>query len=82
MSKRASVLVALALVFAIGPAATGAGGPPQSVQTNGAFEASYAAQHVTNVSATTQRTSCYRPEVFYDGQLPAAAGYRNGGSPA
>src|SRR5216117_742492 len=76
MRKCAGALAALALVFAIGPAATGAGGPTQS---DAAFEASYAG-HVTNVSATTQATSCYRPELYYDGQLPANAGYPGGGS--
>jgi len=80
MRKCASVLVGLALVFVLGPAATGAGGPPQGTQTDAAFEASYSNAHVSSVSATTQRTSCYRPEVFYDGQLPANAGYPGGGS--
>jgi hypothetical protein len=82
MRKCASALAALALVFAVGPAATGAGGPPQGTQTNAAFEASYGNLHVSNVSATTQRTSCYRPEVNYDGILPPEAGYPGGGSSA
>ena len=65
MSKYVGALVALA--FVVGLAATGAGGAAQG-QSNDAFAASYASQHVTSVAATTQRTSCYRPEVFYDGR--------------
>src|SRR6516225_3109011 len=36
---------------------------PQGSQSNSAYAASFAANHVTNVFATTQKTSCYRPEV-------------------
>src|SRR5947207_1929813 len=79
MSKYVGALVALA--FVVGLAATGAGGAAQG-QSNDAFAASYASQHVTSVAATTQRTSCYRPELSYDGRLPDEAGYRNGGSSA
>src|SRR5947207_2769547 len=80
---RASVgaLAALAVLFVLGPAATGASGPPQGTQTNGAFAASYAAGNVASTSVTTQKTSCYRPQVFYDGALPPEAGnhkYNNG----
>ena len=79
MSKYVGALVALAVV--VGLAATGAGGAAQG-QSNDAFAASYANLHVRSVSATTLRTSCYRPEVYYDGRLPDDAGYRNGGSSA
>jgi len=34
----------------------------------------------SSVSVTSQEASCYRPEVFYDGALPADAGYPGGGS--
>src|SRR3954465_910047 len=79
---RASVgaLAALAVLFVLGPAATGASGPPEGAQTNGAFAASYAAGNVASTSVTTQKTSCYRPQVFYDGALPPEAGYPGGGS--
>jgi hypothetical protein len=80
MRAHVSALAALAGLLVLGPAATGAAGPPQGTQTNAAFAGSYAAANVASVSATTQRTSCYRPEVSYAGTLPAAAGYPGGGS--
>jgi hypothetical protein len=75
-------LPALLLLVVGSAAATGAGGPqpPQGYQSDAAFAASYATGGVTNVSATTQKTSCYTPEVFYDGKLPDTAGYPGGGS--
>src|SRR5947209_8495476 len=45
------------------PAAAAA--PPQGIQTDAAFAASYAQRAVTSVAATTQRISCYTPEVYY-----------------
>jgi hypothetical protein len=56
-----------------------AAAPPQGVQPNSAFATSNQAAGVTNVSATTQRRSCYRPEVLYLGALPASSGYPGGG---
>ena len=53
--------------------------PPQGTQTDAAFAASYAAKGVTNVSATTQRVSCYAPEVVYLDSLTPADGYLDGG---
>jgi hypothetical protein len=53
--------------------------PPQGIQPNSTFAASYAAAGVTNVSATTQRRSCYRPEVLYLDALAALQGYPGGG---
>ena len=38
---------------------------PQGTQTDAAFAASYAARGVVNVSATTQRVSCYAPELTF-----------------
>lgn len=78
-------VVFVGVVFALaGAMAHSAGGalpaPPQGYQADAAFAAGYAAAGVTNVSATTQRTSCYRPEVAYFGQLPAEEGYPGGGS--
>src|SRR5438105_12572158 len=37
--------------------------PPQGVQSNDGFAASYAAAGVSSVAATEQRVSCYAPEV-------------------
>jgi hypothetical protein len=80
MRAYVGALAALAVVIVFGPAATGAGGPPQGTQTDAAFAGSYAARQVASVSATTQKTSCYRPEVYYGGFLPPEAGYPGGGS--
>ena len=46
---------------------------PQGTQTDAAFAASYAARGVVNVSATTQRVSCYAPELAYLDELDAGA---------
>ncbi len=49
--------------------------PPQGPQTDTAFADSFKSNHVTNVFATTQKTSCYTPEVPYAGNLGPANGY-------
>jgi len=54
--------------------------PPQGFQSDAAFAASYAQRGVTAVPATTQRVSCYAPEVFYQGALTPSQGYPDGGS--
>ena len=54
--------------------------PPQGFQSDAEFAASYAQRSVTSVPATTERISCYAPEVSYDGSLPPAQGYPDGGS--
>src|SRR2546430_2144271 len=46
-------------------ASSGAAPVPQGAQSNDAYPASFAANGVTNISATTQKTSCYTPEVPY-----------------
>jgi hypothetical protein len=51
-----------AKVAAAGP---GVGNIPQGTQANSAYANSFKANKVTNVFATTQRTSCYTPEVPY-----------------
>jgi hypothetical protein len=76
-------LLASALVL-VAPAAGGQGGPvfappPQGTQTDAAFAASYGLNAVSNVSATTQKVSCYAPEVTYFDALTPADGYRDGG---
>src|SRR5438876_966729 len=43
--------------------------PPQGFQSDAQFAASYAGHAVTSVPATTQRVSCYTPEVLYQGAL-------------
>jgi hypothetical protein len=80
MRAYVGVLGTLAAMLVLGPGANGAGaaGPPQGTQTNAAFASSYVTG--SSISVTSRQTSCYRPEVFYDGTLPADAGYRGGGS--
>jgi hypothetical protein len=62
-----------------GTAGSSAPAPPQGFQSNAAFAASYAGHGVSNVSATTQRRSCYRPEVAYFDGLDPSQGYPGGG---
>jgi hypothetical protein len=72
MNKRSFVylaVTALTLVtfspgraLAAGP---GVGNVPQGTQTDTAYASSFKTNHVTNVFATTQQTSCYTPEVPY-----------------
>src|SRR5437899_5033834 len=65
----ASLFVPVVLAIGTGPApalaqaAPGVGNIPQATQTNTAYARSYARHRVTNIFATTQQTSCYRPEV-------------------
>jgi hypothetical protein len=49
--------------------------PPQGTQTDAAFADSFRLSHVTNVFATTQKSSCYTPEVPYAGNLGPTNGY-------
>src|SRR5262245_2796854 len=74
----AAPCAAVVVLAVAGGAAAVPGGPPQGTQSDAQFAASNAA--VANVDATTQKTSCYRPEVAYSGALTAADGYPNGGS--
>jgi hypothetical protein len=63
-------------LFASPPvAASGVGNPPQGTQTDAAYAASATNHGVTNVFATTQKTSCYTPEVPYFGNLGPVDGY-------
>jgi hypothetical protein len=82
MTRSGLAVAAVLALGAIGGGSAGGtvNGPPQGTQSDAAFAASYGAKGVTNVSATTQRTSCYQPETFYAGALPASAGYPGGGS--
>ena len=56
-------------------AATGVGSIPQGTQTDAHYAASAAANAVTNVFATAQVTSCYRPENPYFANLGPSGGY-------
>ena len=67
-------LAAVPLAFAGDP-----GTPPQGIQNNVQFASSFATSAVTAVSATTQRVSCYSPELTYFGALTPADGYLDGG---
>jgi hypothetical protein len=81
MTTFRGVVASFAVVLVVGASSAGAAvAPPQGYQSDATFAASYATHAVTNVSATTQKTSCYKPEVAYFGQLPATAGYPGGGS--
>ena len=78
MHRFATGAVALAVALAVATTTAAAGSPPRS-QSDAAFAASYGAKGVVNVSATTQRVSCYAPEVPYPTALTAADGYPGGG---
>jgi hypothetical protein len=56
-------------------AASGVGNLPQGTQSDATYAQSAANHGVTNVFATTQRTSCYRPEDPFFGNLGPADGY-------
>ena len=73
---------ALASTFAICLicAASAQAAPPQGFQSDASFATSYAAHVVTSVPATTQRVSCYTPEVLYAGALSPSQGYPDGGA--
>jgi hypothetical protein len=67
--KMGYALAAALSLMAFAPLRAGAsGGPgvgvvPQGTQSDKAYANSYTVNHVTNVFATTQKTSCYTPEV-------------------
>jgi hypothetical protein len=73
-----TLLVMATLLFAGAPvraAAPGVGNVPQGTQSNTHYASSYADNGVTNVSATTQKTSCYTPEVPYFTNIGPAGGH-------
>jgi len=49
--------------------------PPQGTQTDAAFADSFRLNHVSSVFATTQKTSCYTPEVPFAANLGPTNGY-------
>ena len=79
MNRFAAVVAAVGAALAATTAAAAAPAPPQGTQSDAAFATSYAAKGVVNVPATTQRVSCYAPEVPYLTALTAADGYPGGG---
>src|SRR2546421_6279579 len=77
MNRFAAAVAVLGAALAATSSAAAA--PPRAHQSDAAFAASYAANSVVNVSATSQRVSCYAPEVPYLTALTAADGYPGGG---
>jgi hypothetical protein len=63
--RLSAVAVALGVVAAVGcmPVQAGVGNATPRMQSDDAYAASFATAKVTNVVATTQKVSCYRPEV-------------------
>src|SRR2546423_594998 len=76
------VLVVVVAMTAFVTAATAGAAPPQGVQSDSSFALSYAAKTVSSVSATTQRVSCYAPEVTFFGALGASNESPGGGMSA
>jgi hypothetical protein len=67
-------------ILAFSPAAfAGNPGLPPLGQSDAHFAASYTANGVTNISATTQKVSCYAPELTYFAKLAPNQGYLDGG---
>src|SRR5205085_5898383 len=79
MSRVFGIIGAFGVLLTVGTAAAAGPAPPQGYQSDAAFAASYAANGVVNVSATTERVSCYAPEVPYSTSLTASDGYPGGG---
>jgi len=71
--------ILLLVLFATAPASAGTGAGvgnvPQGTQQDSTYAASFKANKVTNVDATTQQTSCYTPEVPYARSDGPAEGY-------
>src|SRR5213593_3574797 len=74
--RAASLAAALAVPS---PALTAGPVDPPQPQSDASFAASYDTFHVSNVSATTQRVSCYTPELEYLDALAPEQGYVDGG---
>jgi hypothetical protein len=75
----AAIPLVMATSFAVTPVQAGAGAGvgniPQGTQSDKAYANSYQSNHVTNVFATTQKTSCYTPEVPFFTSLGPNDGY-------
>ena len=74
-----SFAILLIAVFAVSPAAAtagpGVGNVPQGMQSDKNYANSFNADGVTNVDATTQKVSCFTPEVPFSVNLGPAEGY-------
>ncbi len=68
----ATFYAALPASAGLGP---GVGKVPQGTQDDATYASSFQTNHVTNVDATTQATSCYTPEVPYATSDGPAEGY-------
>jgi hypothetical protein len=79
MRNRVLVVVVCVAGCLAAPGGVFAAQPPQGHQPDGAFAASFVAKAVVNVSATTQRVSCYAPETPYLDALTPMEGYLDGG---
>ena len=79
MRRVLGVIAALGVALTVATAGAASSAPPQGSQSDAVFAASYAANGVVNVSATTPAISCYAPEVPYTTALSAADGYPGGG---
>lgn len=78
MRRHAAITLSISLAVVVAslvPTGASASGPPQGTQTDAAYAASASAHGVTNVFATTQKVSCYRPEDPYFATLGPADGY-------
>jgi hypothetical protein len=79
MTMRGRIVALAALGVALMAPQPGQAAPPQGFQPNASFAASYVSRGVTSVSATSQRVSCYAPEVLYVTGLSPEQGYPDGG---
>lgn len=70
-----AILVASFSITPASAAGSGVGIVPQGTQRDVTYLNSATANHVKNVFATSQRTSCYRPEAPFFGNLGPANGY-------
>jgi hypothetical protein len=74
-----AIPVLLASATAAAPASAslgaGVGHVPQGTQSDASYAGSYLAHSVANVFATTQKVSCYRPEVSYSANAGPNDGY-------
>ena len=81
MLKAGRLLIAVVFLLGLLPsttiasAGTGVGNVPQGTQTDETYARSFKVDHVVNVDATTQQTSCYTPEVPYFTSDGPAEGY-------
>ena len=82
MGKKSALLLVIPLLVSLqsgGSSAfasgSGVGVVPQGTQADSVYAASFGLSKATNVSATTQETSCYRPEDPYFASLGPNEGF-------